>query len=340
MAWVLAQGSRALRAEDVSSTTSLPLGLPPVPTIHDNRLTAEKIALGRKLFLDPRLSRDGQVSCSTCHVPEQGFALNGSPTAIGVGGAALTRNAPSLLNVVYAAQLFRDGRADSLEQQVWGPLLHSNEMANDSPAQLVRRVEALPDYIGLFEPAFGDHAVTPDAIAKALASYERSLLAGNSRFDRWYFGGDATALSTQEQAGFRLFRSSFCSECHTLQDKHALFTDNRYHNIGVGYAPEQPARARDTGRHALTKHRLDWGAFRTPTLRNVALTAPYMHDGSLGTLMDVVDYYNAGGSRDPDADSFVAPLNLTYTQKKALVAFLRSLTSEDIDVVIHRASGR
>ena len=329
-----------MRAEDVLSATSLPLGLPPIPTIPDNRPTAEKIALGRKLFLDPRLSRDGQLSCSTCHVPEQGFALNGSPTAIGLGGAALTRNAPSLLNVAYAAQLFRDGRADSLEQQVWGPLLHSNEMANDSVVELVRRVEALSDYRGLFELAFGDRAVTPDAVAKALASYERSLVAGNSRFDRWYFGGDATALSAQEQDGFRLFRSSFCSECHTLQNKHALFTDNRYHNIGVGFAPEQPARARDAGRHALTQHRLDLGAFRTPTLRNVALTAPYMHDGSLGTLMDVVNYYNAGGSRDPDADSFVAPLNLTYAQKKALVAFLRSLTSEDIDVVINSASGR
>lgn len=336
-----------------------PLGLPEVSVPAENPPTAEKIRLGRKLFFDRRLSADGTMACGSCHLPEHGFVLNGVPTAIGHQGQFLRRNAPTVLNVAYERSLFRDGRRPSLEAQALEPLVAANEMANPSLEAVVERVAALEDYAGMFQAAFGT-GPTAEGIARAIASYERSLLAGNSPFDRWHFGGDEDAVSDAAKLGFEVFRTKAgCIGCHAFSEDNPLFTDHKFHDIGTGWKrarrmdqvrlallgesnPEDThAGTRllpsDYGRYEVTQTPPDMFRYKTPSLRNVALTAPYMHDGSFKTLREVVTYYHHGGFRGYEMDPLVQPLNLTTEEQQALVAFLESLTSDDLRDLIAEA---
>ena len=225
----------AIGAGSVPSAETPPstlLGLPPQADVD----SSTRINLGRKLFMDRRLSRNRTMSCGMCHVPEEGFASNQTDTAIGLGGRHLRRNAPTLLNVGYQSSLFHDGREVSLEHQVWSPLLAEDEMDNGSRAELVARLAALADYREPFRRAFPGQRIGEDLIAAALAAYERSLASGNSRFDRWRFGRDSEALSAMERRGLELFTGKGgCAVCHLIGDNEALFTDRRYHNTGIGW---------------------------------------------------------------------------------------------------------
>jgi cytochrome c peroxidase len=270
----------------------------------------------------------------------------------------LQLNAPTLPNVVFNASLFHDGRAATLEEQAWGPLLAADEMGNPDREQVVARIAALADYAEPFRNAFAGQPPSVDNVALALAAYQRSLVAGGSRFDRWYFGGETDALTAQEKRGFVVYRGKAqCNACHKLGRTQALFTDEAFHNLGVGL-PEPGRRKRDVevalapgvstrlsrdvldavsgplqpdlGRYEVTKAEGDRFAFRTPSLRNVELTAPYMHDGSLATLREVVDFYDRGGNPNPGLDPLMGPLYLSQPDKDALVAFLRTLTAPNV----------
>jgi cytochrome c peroxidase len=339
-----------------------PLGLPAVPVPADDSPTRDKIALGRKLFFDRRLSANGTLSCAMCHVPEQGFTLNELATPVGFEGRSVRRNAPSVVNVVYQKTLFHDGRAATLEEQALLPLIDADEMANPSLDRVVERIRALADYRGLFERAFGR---TADAatIARALAAWQRTLVSGNSPFDRRHFGKDETALGPAAQRGFALFAGKAgCVACHVIGTDHALFTDHHFHNTGIGApAPptagvrvelepgvhtillheviatvSEPAKP-DLGRFEVTGDAADRFAYKTPSLRHVALSAPYMHDGSLATLADVVRFYNGGGRPNPGLDPLIRPLGLSESEINDLVAFLESLTGTDIADLVRDA---
>jgi cytochrome c peroxidase len=337
--------------------SSPPLGLPPLA----RTISAAEVALGRTLFFDLRLSRDGDLSCASCHIPAHAFADNRTPTATGAGGRRLRRNAPTLLNVAYALSLFHDGRAGSLEEQVVGPLFAPDEMANATPEELVARLAGLQDYSGRFERAFGGGA-TMERIARAIAAFERTLISGNSPFDRWRFGGESDAMSDPAKRGFVLFTGrAGCAECHRIGDREALFTDHEFHFIGTGYravvarieetrsarvvtavfaagdAPAAPPAPVDLGRQEATDDPADQSRYRTPSLRNVALTAPYMHDGSFATLEDVVRYYNYTGIWHARLDARIRPLGLLKEEIAALVAFLESLTGDNIAALLAEA---
>ena len=341
-----------------------PLGLPTVPLPPDNPLTQVKVELGRTLFMDRRLSHNNTPSCAMCHVPEQGFTSNEMGTAIGLEGQSIRRNSPTMYNVAYVEQLFHDGREFSLENQVWGPLLAGNEMANPSIGYVIEKIKVLPEYAGRFEQAFAGHGPGMLTVGQALAAYQRTLVSGNSRFDRWHYGKEPGTLTQEEQAGFRLFvGKAGCGVCHVVGEKYALLTDNRFHNTGVGYARSmgQPTKHRvqlapgkfvaiddqaldsfepsqpDVGRYEVTLDPADSWAYRTPGLRNVALTAPYMHDGSLATLEDVVEFYDRGGIDNARKDKLLKPLGLAVDEKKALVAFLKSLTGDNVHKLVAEA---
>jgi cytochrome c peroxidase len=307
-------------------TISVPLGLPPVPVPADNPPTAETITLGRRLYYDPVLSADRTISCASCHAPAAGFA-DPRPLSVGVGGKLGTRNSPPVANAAYYVTQFWDGRAPSLEKQVEGPVQNPVEMAHTLKG-VEQRLNADPSYREEFAKAFGTGRITFDMVEKAIASFERTVLMGNSPFDRWYYGHDEKAISASAKRGFDVFRrvdKGNCASCHTLSESDALFTDNQFHNLGVGVKNEMPT---DMGRYDVTKIDADRGAFKTPTLRNVALTAPYMHDGSLMTLKDVVDFYVGGGNSNPYRDPKIKSLDLTGQERADLVAFLESLTGE------------
>jgi cytochrome c peroxidase len=359
-------GRRGAPADLLALARTPPLGLPAVPVPADNPLTAAKIALGRTLFFDRRLSLNGTVSCAMCHVPDQGFTSNELQTAVGIEGRTVRRNAPTLYNVAYLDHLFHDGREHRLEQQIWGPLLAANEMGNPSVGHVLATVAALPDYDGLFETAFAGRGPDMLTLGAALASYERTLLAADAPFDRWRFGGDAGALDAAAVRGFALFTGKArCAACHTVAADHALFTDDAFHDTGVGYRASmtpEPATRRvqvapgvaldvatasyaaaaeprpaDLGRYEITQDPADRWRYRTPSLRNVALTAPYMHDGSLPTLRAVVEFYNAGGVPHALLDPRLRPLGLSAGEIDDLVALLASLTGATVDTVVRDA---
>ncbi|HEX7034551.1 MAG TPA: cytochrome c peroxidase [Pseudomonadales bacterium] len=330
-----------------------PLGLPPLPGSLPP-LRAEAVALGRALFFDRRLSANGTLSCGMCHVPEQGFTQNELRTPVGLEGRTVRRNAPSLYNVAYRPLLFHDGRETRLENQIWSPLTAPNEMGNADRAAVLARLAGLDDYAERFATIY-EAGLTAETLGDALASYERSLLSGDSPFDRWYYGNDPAALTEEAKRGFEVFRSAGCSSCHTVGEQHARFTDDGFHNTGIGHraaATKPPSRIQlapgvftdltvtfdvprlaDDGRFEVTGVEADRHRYRTPTLRNVAVTAPYMHDGSIPTLAAVVDYYDNGGAGVPGQDSRIRSLNLSAADKTALVAFLRSLTSSDVNAL-------
>jgi cytochrome c peroxidase len=299
----------------------LPLGLqeeaayiPP-----DNPLTPEKIELGRQLYFDSRLSADGTVSCATCHAPDKGFS-DGRPTSKGIKGQLGGRNAPVAINRLFSQEQFWDGRAASLEDQALGPIKNPIEMGN-TLKKMVATLNGIEWYRKLFRRVFGTD-VTAAGVAKAIAAFERSLICGNSAFDR-YEDGDDAALSESEQHGLELFREKAnCVRCHTG----FAFTDERYHNLGVGFDKPKP----DLGRYTVTKKVSDKGAFKTPTLRNIAASAPYLHNGSAKTLEDVIEFYDKGGVKNPHLSNEIKPLNLTAKEKADLVAFLKSLSCPDL----------
>ncbi|MDL2354033.1 MAG: cytochrome c peroxidase [Pseudomonadota bacterium] len=330
-----------------------PLGLPPPP----GTASTAQADLGRKLFMDRRLSANNTMSCAMCHVPEQGFAANELGTAIGVNGRSLRRNAPTLLNVAYVGSLFHDGRESTLERQAWAPMLNAAEMGNRSVQSVAAKIGAMPDYAGRFEAAFDGRGPDRATIGAALAGYQRTLVAANARFDRWRYGHDAQALDGAEQAGFAVFAGKGrCIACHTVGARAALFADGAFHNTGIGWARSQAPPRRtavrladgvfaelderdlravsdppqaDLGRAEVTHAPADRWAYRTPSLRNIALTAPYMHDGSLATLEEVIDFYQRGGIDNPLKDRLLQPLQLSEVDKRNLAAFLRSLTGDN-----------
>jgi cytochrome c peroxidase len=304
-----------------------PLGLPPVPIPPDNPETAETIALGRKLFYDKRLSRDHTVACASCHNPLIGFT-DGRRNSLGVGGRTGTRNAPTVVNAAYMPLQFWDGRAASLEEQAAGPI--SNPVEMDQGHDIwVSNLDADPSYRAAFQKAFGPGPATLGRVEKAIASFERTLVSGNSPFDRYQYGGDKHALSPAAIRGLSVFldpRRGNCAACHTISGNYALFTDGKFHDTGAGVDGE--GQLTDLGRFLQTKQESDKGAFKTPTLRNVALSAPYMHDGSLKTLKDVVDFYAGGGNSNPNLDKEMKSIKLTGPERADLVEFLKSLTGE------------
>jgi cytochrome c peroxidase len=288
----------------------------------DNPLTAAKVTLGKMLYYDPRLSADGNVSCATCHNPNFGFS-NGVPLSAGFKGQLGGRNSPTCLNRLYSTVQFWDGRAKSLEEQALGPVQNPVEMANSLPA-MVSSLQRIESYKPLFSEAFGTDEITAERVAKAIASFERTLLSGNSAFDRFQ-AGDDKAISDSAKRGFAVFMSKGnCSQCHTLPN----FTDEQFHNVGVGMNKPNP----DLGRYKVTENEADKGAFRTPTLREIAQTAPYFHDGSATTLAEVVEVYDRGGTRNPHLDAKVKPLRLSRQEKMNLVAFMQTLTGEQLNV--------
>ena len=302
-----------------------PLGLPPLPVPADNPMTAETVKLGEKLFFDTRLSGDNTVSCSSCHNPGIGFG-DGRKTALGMRQQIGGRNAPTVLNSAYNLHQFWDGRAMTLEDQALGPIANPIEM-NVSHNECVDRLNGLPEYRELFAKAFGEGEIRMVHVQKALAAYERTVISGNSAFDEYQYGGVKSALSESAIRGLAIFmdrEKGNCSECHLVGPKSALFTDGLFHNLGAGLSPE--GELTDLGRFAQTKQEHDKGAFKTPSLRNVAQTGPYMHDGSLKTLRAVVEFYAGGGSSNPYLDKKIKPLTLTGPERDDLVAFLESLS--------------
>jgi cytochrome c peroxidase len=292
----------------------VPLGLGPRPVPADSPLTTARVRLGRRLFFDPLLSADRTVACASCHQPEHGFASAGGRPR-GIRGQQALRRAPSLFNRAYGTSFFWDGRAATLEEQALKPIDNPAELGT-GVGEAVRRLRADAAYRTQFDDAFDD-GVTAANLARALASFERVLLRGDSRLDR-FRQGDVGALTDAERHGLWLYESKgACWRCHSG----TTFTDEQYHNTGVSWGRE-PA---DWGRYAVTNHDADRGRFKTPTLRGVALTAPYMHDGSLATLEDVVAFYNKGGGRNPHLDPALAPLGLTDDEVRDLVAFLKAL---------------
>lgn len=298
------------------SLETIPAGLDKRPaTPADNPLDEAKVQLGRALFFDPILSGDGTLSCATCHDPAHGFA-SPDPQAIGIRGRRGRRNAPTLLNRAYATSLFWDGREGTLEGQALKPILCAQEMGSTVP-ETVKRLETHAEYPGRFRKVFAD-GVTGDNLAKALASFERTLLSGNSRIDRFRHG-EVGGMTAAERQGLWLFESrGGCWRCHSGPN----LTDEAFHNTGVSWG-RTPL---DLGRFEVTGVDADRGRFKTPTLRDVARTAPYMHDGSLATLEDVVEFYNRGGNPNPHLDPIVQPLRLSQDDAKSLVAFLKALS--------------
>jgi cytochrome c peroxidase len=339
------------------------LGLPPVPIPADNPQSPEKVALGDKLYNDARFSSTGKVSCATCHDPKKGF-VDGLQVSKGVHDQTGTRNAPTVINAAYMPSQFWDGREPDLEGQSKQPPVNPVEGGLPNHDPILKIVRTDPDYASMFKAVFdvGPDAVTMDHVAKAIAAFERTVVAGDSPFDRYQYGGDESALTEAQIRGLNLFRlKGRCVSCHVIEETQALFTDGKFHNIGIGFKTiqgkeRQTAEAflkekragadvdkavltrkniSELGRFAVSDKLTEVGAFKTATLRNVDVTGPYMHDGSLKTLEDVIDFYNNGGrlnADDPLSDFLsggIRPLSLTDREKSDLVAFLKALTSPE-----------
>lgn len=338
-----------------------PLGLPEVPIPKNNTQTAEKIALGQKLFHDKRFSSTGDVSCATCHEAKKAFT-DRLRVSEGIKKKTGTRNAPTVINSAYFTSFFWDGREPSLEAQSTQPFLNPVEMNLENHDPILKIVRTDPEYGKAFKTVFGKsgNKVTMQEVSMAIASFERTLVSGDSPFDKYWFKGDKKALTPSQKRGFNVFLGQGrCVSCHTIEQDHAIFTDNRFHNLGIGFkrirdnvtrtAQEflkskregmnvdievlTAENASELGRFAVTEDVTHIGAFKTSTLRNIELTAPYMHDGSLKELEDVVDFYDNGGRlKDTDpVDDFqsggIRPLDLSKRQKADLVDFMKALTS-------------
>ncbi len=288
------------------------------PAASVSSITVGRIDLGKKLFHDKRLSAHGSRSCGTCHDPAQGFTENGKAVPDGLSVRTAGRNAPTVLDVVMRKSFFWDGRAATLEEQMVEPFTNKNEMANASMEALAARVREMPDYDRFFSYAFGEPA-RPENIASAIAAYQNTLVTGPNRFDLWRSNDRKGKLSESEMAGYKLFAGKAgCSACHTIGPGNATFTDEKFHDTGYWKSKPEAYGDVDKGREGVTGARKDRYAFRTPSLRNVALTAPYMHDGGLKTLRDTVEFFNRSGE-----------LELEDAEIDQLVDFLKALTSKE-----------
>ena len=307
-----------LSAETGQGITEVPKGLPPVVHPQDNPSSAAKIVLGKQLFFDGRLSRDNKVSCASCHDPKKGWS-NGERFATGVGGKVGGRSAHTVINTAYNRFQFWDGREPSLEAQALGPIQNPIEMNMTLP-ELVKKLNAVNGYRKQFRDVFGTD-VSALGIAKAIAAYERTVLSGDAPYDL-FKAGDKSALTESAQRGMKIFfGKGVCSACHSGPN----FTDNAFHNLGVG----MKSKELDKGREAESKLLGDRGSFKTPTLREIARSAPYMHDGSISTLEAVVEHYVQGGAPNDFLDEEIFPLKLTKQQKADLITFLKEgLSSE------------
>lgn len=301
-----------------------PLGLAPVQWPEDNPYSVAKVELGRLLYFDKRVSSDGSVACASCHAPEKGFT-DGAAVSTGIGGQKGGRSAPTVINRAYSTLQFWDGRAATLEEQAKGPIANPIEMTSEKSGEAahdacVARLRKLPGYVKQFEQVFGTKTFNIDHVAQAIATFERTVLSGNAPFDR-YNHGDKKAMSESQVRGMNIFfNKAACDSCHLGFN----FTDGSYVNIGIGMDKKDP----DLGRYAVSKKDEDKGAFKTPTLRDIEHTGPYMHDGSLKTLEEIVEHYNKGGIKNDHLDQRLKPLKLSAQDKKDLVAFLRALSGE------------
>ncbi len=327
LAAVAAQASTGMevRAGDPSLQRWLLPDEPPHPA--DNEPTAERIELGKMLFFDPRLSRHGNMSCATCHNPMFGWS-DGLPTARGHEGMLLKRASPTVINTAYNSIQMWDGRKKDLEDQAIGPMEAPVEMNTDFD-HLFAFLNSNEGYKAAFAAAYPGKPIDKETIAKAIASYERTVISNDSPFDRWV-RGDESAMTEQQVRGFRIFvdpEKGNCEICHSAPN----FTDNGFHNIGLASVDGGKG---DPGRFAHKPIRILKGAFKTPTLRDITLTAPYFHDGSAKTLMDVVEHYVKGGEVKENLSPNIRPLKLTQQEKEDLVAFMEALTSEHEPVTL------
>ena len=341
------------------------LGLPLAKLPKDNPITRKKIELGKKLFFDRRLSLNNTMSCGMCHVPEQGFTSNEIKTAVGIEGRSNLRNAPTILNVAFNKLLFHDAREYSLENQVWQPVLAHSEMAMPSFGFTIKKLELISGYKKLFDEAFPNEGINVITFGKAIASYERSLISGNSPFDKWYYGGDEKAVTDKVKKGFEVFiGKGNCISCHTIGKNEALFIDNKLHNTGVGYAESmglmkngktkvqlapgeyvdvdnniitsvnQQKKKNDMGLYSITENPSHRWLYKTPTLRNISLTAPYMHNGIFSNLDEVINFYDDGGFNNELLSPMIKKLDLSKKDKINLKSFLNSLVGENINKLI------
>ena len=305
------------KAESIKATVQyleIPKGFPDVVFPKDNQFSKERWELGKKLFFDPVLSIDSTISCATCHKTQLAFA-DDQATTPGVADRPGLRNSPSLANVAYAPYLLREGSVPTLEMQVLVPIQEHNEFAHNI-VDIMVKLQSIPAYVDLAKKAY-NRAPDPFVITRALGVFERTILSGNSNYDK-YINGNKSILSSTELAGMQLFNSARtnCTSCHSG----LFFTNHSFENNGLY------EKYTDSGRYRFTLQEEDRATFKTPSLRNVALTAPYMHDGSMASLEDVIAHYNAGGHTHPNKSNLIKPLNLTDTEKASLVAFLNSLT--------------
>lgn len=286
----------------------------------DNPGNESKVKLGKLLFFDKRMSLDGTVSCATCHDPRKGWT-DQRPTAIGVRQQLGRRNTPTILNAAYHEAQFWDGRAPTMEEQAKDPISNPKEMGL-THEQATARIAAIKGYGRFFKAAFGDHTITIERIVQALGSFQRTILSGDSPYDR-YLAGVRTALKTDAARGLALFKGKAnCASCHSGPD----MTDGRFHNVGAG----MQRSVQDLGRYEVTKQDKDKGAFKTPTLRNLSDTFPYMHDGSLATLEEVVEFFDKGGHPNPWLDPEIKPLGLSAEEKRDLSSFLVALNGNKV----------
>lgn len=339
----------------------VPLGLPQdlydelIPK--DNPMTPEKVALGEKLYFDKRLSADRTVSCATCHDPATALAESNA-VGIGIRNLKGARNSPTVLNAMFHESQFWDGRAATLEDQAKLPIINSLEMGMKDHPEVVARVKSIPEYQSEFARVFGSEGITIDTIAKAIAAFERTQLSGNSPFDR-FIAGDQKAISDAAKRGWELYNGKArCISCHSFNPSSPFFTDFKFHNIGVAAKDQnfaalaREARQRimadpnkqqevvdelalrpgfsELGRYMVTRQPKDIGAFKTSPLRDIELTAPYMHNGSEKTLLDVVKFYDKGGEPNPNLDGGMRPLKLTDREMEDLVELMKTFTSDDV----------
>jgi cytochrome c peroxidase len=316
--WIALTAGILAGCTNESPQVDLPAGFPTLPVPAGNSLTDARVSLGKRLFYDKQVSRTSEISCSSCHLADNAFA-DPRRFSVGVEGRVGTRNAPSIVNLAYNTSFFWDGGAPTLEQQVIGPIINPLEM-DMKLGDVVARLARDPSYVEAFQSAYGTEPI-PGSLTKAIASFMRTIVSGDSRYDR-YQQGDRSALTPSEIRGLKIATGERgeCFHCHVGFN----LTNNAFRNDNLY------ERYEDIGRAKVTELDSDVGKFKVPTLRNVALTAPYMHDGSLATLEDVVEHYSTGGILNPNSDPTIQPLDLTAQEKTDLVAFLKSLTDENL----------
>ena len=307
----------------VSYRPEMPLGLDDeafkVPA--DNPITKEKVELGRLLFFDKRLSANNTIACASCHIPALAFT-DGQPVSTGINSQQGGRSAPTAINRGFSTAQFWDGRAGTLEDQSIGPFANLIEHGFTSHDELIKKINSIKGYKKLFSDIYGENKLTKENVGRAIASFQRTLISGNSPFDRFDYDGDQKAISESAKRGKNLFfDKARCNLCHMGTN----FSDEKFHNIGIGWDDSDTL---DLGRYRVSKNEKDLGAFKTPTLREITKTAPYMHDGRFATLEAVIKHYNEGGVKNPFLDNQIIPLNLSDSEIKDLLSMLRSLEGE------------